>query len=172
MKQLLIFLFTLFFIKISFSQEIKTNLTLTEKQNAQWIEKFEKLTTKHSKITEIKNKIKADSIFRISNVTIHHWGSMKVERVSFGSSTKIYESNCECKIVFILSIKSNSYRLDYSEYKHTDDILKIINKSNINKMSVYKNAMASAMLGSRGRCGGIILHSNNKKLEKKIKKML
>ena len=80
----------------------------------------------------------------------------------------------ECKIQFLLTLKSdkNSYALDYSEFEHTDKIVPLINDSNIKKISLFKEDMALAMFGDRGKCGGLILYSDNRKLHKQIKNVL
>jgi len=172
MKRLLIFAFLLSFSNTIFSQEIKTDSLLTEKQNAEWITEFEKLDSKSEQIAGIKKKIESDSIYYVGNTHFHNSGNERVEHQTFGSGKKIYESNCECKIMFKLIVKSDEYLLDYSEFEHTDKILNLINDSNIEKITVYKNDFAPILFGQRAKCGGIILYSDNRKLKKKIKNVL
>mgnify|MGYP000442194018 CR=1 FL=1 len=57
MKQILIFALLLSVGKTIYSQEIKIDSILTEKQNAEWIEQFDKLDSKSEQIAEIKKKI-------------------------------------------------------------------------------------------------------------------
>ena len=172
LNQLLIFALVLAFSKTTYSQELKTDSLLTEKHNAEWIANFEKLESKSEQISEIKKKIINDSIFHISNINIHNWGFKKVERKSFGSGKKMYESNCECKIMFKLIIKSDEYLLDYSEFEHTDKIMNLINESNVDKITIWKNDMALTLFGERAKCGGIILYSDNRKLKRGIENVL
>jgi hypothetical protein len=157
-----------------FSQGDSINTGLTEKQNEEWINGFQKLTTKSAQLEFIKEKITRDSVCHLSNVNTHHWKFAKVERKSFGSGRTVRESNCDCKIQFLLSLKSvkNSIPLDYSEFEHTGIILSLINDSNISKISLFKEEMALALFGSRGKCGGIILYSENRKLRKLIRNEL
>jgi hypothetical protein len=172
MNRLLIFALLLSIGKAVYAQEIKTSSLLTEKQNAEWIAEFEKLVSKTDQIDGIKSKIINDSIFHISNVNIHNWSFKKIERQSLGYGKKIYESNCECKIMFKLIVKSDEYLLDYFEFEYTEKILNLINISNIEKITVFKNNMASILFGQRAKCGGIILYSDNQKLKEKIKNVL
>ncbi len=74
--------------------------------------------------------------------------------------------------MFKLIVKSDEYLLDYSEYEYTQKILDLINESNVDKITIYKNDMAGILFGERGKCGVIILYSNKRKLKKKIKKSL
>ncbi len=84
MKQFFILIILLQLSSSISSQEIKTNTFLTKKQNIEWIEKFEQLTSESNQIASIKNKILKDSLFHISNVSIHNWVFKKIERKSFG----------------------------------------------------------------------------------------
>jgi hypothetical protein len=169
MKRILIFALFLLFSKTIFSQEKETDSLLTEKQNAEWIAEFEKLDSKFEQLSQIKKKIESDSIYYVGNVHFHTSGNERVEHQTIGSGKKIYESNCECKIMFKLIVKSDEYILDFSEFEHTDNILNLINESNVDKITVWKNDMASVLFGQRAKCGGIILYSDNRKLKKKIK---
>ncbi len=172
MERLLIFALLVLVGKTFYSQEIKTDSLLTEKQNAEWIAEFEKLKSKSEQIAEIKKKIESDSIYYVGNTHFHNSGNERVEHQTFGAGKKIYESNCECKIMFKLIVKSDEYLLDYSEFEHTNKILSLINKLNIDKITVYKNDMAPILFGQRAKCGGIILYSDNRKLKKRIKNVL
>ncbi|MFD0991031.1 hypothetical protein ACFQ1R_13060 [Mariniflexile jejuense] len=172
MLRILIFALLLSFSNTIFSQEIKIDSLLTEKQNAEWIAEFEKLESKSEQIAELKKKIESDSIYYVGNTHFHNSGNERVEHQNFGSGKKIYESNCECKIMYQLMVKSDKYLLDYSEFEHTDKILNLINNSNIEKITVYKNDLAPILFGQRAKCGGIILYSDNRKLKKKIKNVL
>ncbi|MCC1485578.1 hypothetical protein [Winogradskyella immobilis] len=172
MIRILIFALLLSFSNTIFSQEIKTDSLLTEKQNAEWIAEFEKLESKSEQIAELKKKIESDSIYYIGNTHFHNSGNERVEHQTFGAGKKIYESNCVCKIMFKLIVKSDEYLLDYSEFEHTYEILNLINNSNIEKITVYKNDLAPILFGQRAKCGGIILYSDNRKLKKKIKNVL
>lgn len=172
MKQILIFAILLTFGKTIYSQETETDSLLTEEQNAEWIAEFEKLTSESNQIAEIKKKIVNDSIFYISNINIHNWGFKKVERKSLGSGKKIYESNCECKIIFKLVVNSAEYLLDYSEFKHTNKIINLIKETNIDKITIWQKDKALALFGQRAKCGAVVLYSDNRILKRKIKNVL
>jgi hypothetical protein len=172
MRSLLISIILLTFSNSISSQAIKTDTTLTKRQNAVWVEGFEKLTLESDQIASIKSKIEKDSVFYISNTAVHNWGFKKIERKSLGSGKKISKSNCECKIMFKLIVRSNEYILDYPEFENTPKILDLLNESIIDKITVFKNDVARTVFGERGKCGVIILFSNNGKLKRKIKKLV
>lgn len=152
--------------KLAFSQES----FLTEKQNAEWISNFEKLTIKKEQIKEIKSKIISDSIYtQVQGVCKTGVKVNKNEETTKNVSEK---SNCECKIVFVLGFKDDTYLLESIKSSKIDRTLKLITDENINEITILKGTMSSAIYGSRGRCGTVIMHSDNEKLERKLKSVL
>ena len=171
MKQLLIFVLLLTFNKTIFSQEIKTDSLLTEKQNAEWITEFEKLDSKSKQITEIKKKILSDSIYSKKNGHYRIGCRIIVKNGETIESAR-KRANCECKILFVLNFKRTGYLLDVSEYPKTVKRLDLINSKNINKIKVIKGIAASTLYGIDGRCGVVVLFSDDRKFKRKIKNVL
>ena len=171
MKKLLIIVLLLFLSKTLFSQEIKTDSLLTEKQNAEWISEFEKLDSKTEKISEIKKKIFADSIFIRKN-GYNRIGCRIIIKNGETLKKSIGKTNCECKIVFVLGFKKSAYLLEPIEYPKTNGILEMITEKNIDKITVLKGITASALYGTNGRCGVVVMYSGSRKFKRKIKNVL
>jgi hypothetical protein len=172
MKQLFTVLCIFLFYTEGFSQETKTDSLLTETKNIEWIAKFEKLSSKAEQITTIKQKIFADSIFIVHNTTYDRIGNQIVVRN--GNSLKKYPEKipCDCKILFKLSVRGDFYNLDPIRYLNTVKAVALLSEDFIEKITVLKNYTASAIYGSNGRCGVVILSSNSRKLKRKIRRVI
>jgi len=167
MKQFLILSLALLFYKDVLSQETKTDLILTKKQNAEWILKFEKLNSKSDQIAEIKKKIFADTICKQQK----SYCGIVVKSLEMIQET-LERSNCECKILFILNLKKSAYLLNPKKIHKTNRILELVIDKNIDKVTVLKGVSASALYGSNGRCGVITIHSDSRKLKRQVKNVL
>jgi hypothetical protein len=151
-----------------FAQEIKTDSILTEKQNAEWISEFEKLNSIPKKIVEIKVKIINDTLFN----RIEKPCKMEAIKLAYDVIEARYSSECQCKILFILSFKKFGYILNPLEYPKTSEILELINDKNIDEIKVYKGDDGARDFGTKGRCGVVVLNSKNRKLKRKVKNVL
>ncbi len=171
MKRLLIFALLLLVGKTIYSQEIKTDSLLTEKQNAEWIAEFEKLDSKSTQIAEIKKKIYADSIYIRQN-GYNRIGCRILIRDGETFKESLEKANCECKIVFVLGFKKSAYLLEPIEYSKTNRILELVTEKNIDKITVLKGDIASALYGTNGRCGVVVMYSDSRKFKRKIKNVL
>lgn len=171
MKQLLTFILIVSFNLSGNSQEAKTDSLLTEKQNAEWIAEFEKLTSESEQIAEIKKKIYADSIYIRQN-GYNRIGCRIIIRDRETFKQSLEKANCECKIVFVLGFKKSAYLLEPIEYPKTNKILELITEKNIDKITVLKGDIATALYGTNGRCGVIVMYSDSLKFKRKIKNVL
>jgi hypothetical protein len=146
---------------------VKTDSILTENQNIEWISKFEKLNSKPEQIIEAKKKILADTIYKRPTTSC---------RIIIQSQESIEEArakeNCECKIVFVLGFKKSAYLLEPIEYPKTNRILELVTEKNIDKITVLKGDIASALYGTNGRCGVVVMYSDSRKFKRKIKNVL
>ncbi|WP_299126013.1 hypothetical protein [uncultured Winogradskyella sp.] len=168
MQHFLILIFFLFIYNTTFSQEKKADSILTESQNANWITKFEKINSKSSQITAIKEKVLSDTIYNKKKIPCEVY-----VKEGETASEAIKKSDCQCKILFFLSVREDSYILDPILFTKTNQILELITSKNIDKMTIIrKENIASALYGSRGRCGVIIMTSNNRKFKRKLRKSL
>jgi hypothetical protein len=171
MKQILILALLLTVGKTTYSQEIKTDSLLTEKQNTQWIAEFEKLTSKSEQIAEIKKKIYADSIYIRQN-GYNRIGCRIIIKNKESIQEAIEKANCECKIVFVLALKKDGYLLDPIEYPKTNEILELILEGNIDRINILKGINAAVLYGTDARCGVVIMSSDSRKFKRKVKNVL
>ena len=171
MKQILIFALLLSVGKTIYSQEIKIDSLLTEKQNAEWIEEFDKLNSKTEQIAEIKKKIYTDSLFTTKNAQ-----NRKRSRIIIKELETLEEASgkasCECKIKFVLYFEEGSHFLDPIQFPKTNEILELITEKNIDIITIIKGYSGTALYGSQGKCGVVLINSNNRKLKRKIKNVL
>ena len=108
MKQILIFALLLSVGKTIYSQEIKIDSILTEKQNAEWIEQFDKLDSKSEQIAEIKKKIYTDSLFTTKNAQNRKKRKIIIKELdNFEEASG--KASCECKVIFVLYFEKGSH---------------------------------------------------------------
>lgn len=167
MKQLLFSALVLCFSNTIFSQEIKTDSLLTEKQNTEWISEFEKLDSKSEQLIQIKKKIFADTIYKKQQT---YCRIVIKDQETIQNAMK--KTNCECKIVFVLGFKREAYLLDPIEFPKTNKRLKLVTDRNIDKITVLKGDVASTLYGTNGRCGVVVMYSDSRKFKRKIKNVL
>ncbi len=168
MKRLLFFALLLSFVNTIFAQEIKTDSILTKKQNAEWISEFEKLDSIPIKIVQIKAKIINDTLFN----RIEKPCEMEVIKQAYDVIQIKDSSDCQCKILFVLSFKKFGYILNPLEYPKTTKILDLLNEKNIEEIKIYQGTDASRNFGTNASCGVVVLNSKNRKLKRKIKNVL
>lgn len=165
MKLLLLLSLALFINKIGLSQEVKNDAFLTEENNITWIKEFEKLNIKSDQILEIKRKVFGDTIYKRKR----SYCLMGVKKVEVLKRT-VDKTNFECKIMFILSLKGDMYILDHNENPKTSEILELVMTKNIDGITLVKKGdIALALYGSYGKCGVVILYSDNQRLYRKVK---
>lgn len=171
MKQILIFALLLSVGKKIYSQEIKIDSILTEKQNAEWIEQFDKLDSKSEQIAEIKKKIYTDSLFTTKNAQNRKKRKIIIKELdNFEEASG--KASCECKIIFVLYFEKGSHFLDPIEFPKTNEILELITEKSIDIISIIKGYNGTALYGSLGKCGVVLMNSNNRKLKRKLKNVL
>lgn len=168
MKKLILVGFILLLTKNVYAQETKFDKVLTEKRNIEWITKFEKLNSKNDQIAEIKKKIYADSMYIRQN-GYNRIGCKIIIQNEESFQKSLEKPYCECKIVFVLGFKKETYVLDPIEAPKTNERLKLVTDKNIDRIIVLKNDVASIMYGVKGRCGVIVMYSDSRKFKRKIK---
>ena len=171
MKQILIFALLLSVGKTIYSQEIKIDSILTEKQNAEWIEQFDKLDSKSEQIAEIKKKIYTDSLFTTKNAQNRKKRKIIIKELdNFEEASG--KASCECKVIFVLYFEKGSHFLDPIEFPKTNEILELITEKSIDIINIIKGYNGTALYGSVGKGGVGLMNSNNRKLKRKIKNVL
>ncbi|WP_109434488.1 hypothetical protein [Aquimarina sp. AU119] len=171
MKQILSILIILLINGFAFSQKTKSRPVLTEKQNAEWFMKFKQLTNKSEKITRIKQKIFSDSIYIRKNTFNIIGCRVDIEKTK-SLMRAMKKGCCECKIVFALKFKKQSYQLDPTEYTKVNEILELVEPQNIEEIKVLNGNSATELYGVNGKCGAVIMYSNNRKVKRTIENML
>lgn len=168
MKLLLFLGLALFVNRIGLSQEIKDDSFLTEAHNIVWIKEFEKLKVKSDQVVEIKRKVFGDTIYKRKR----NYCLMGVKKAEVLKRT-VEKINFECKIMFILSLKGDIYVLDQNENPKTNKISQLVTSKNIDRVRVLKKGDAAlALYGEYGKCGVVILYSDNRRLYRKVKNIL
>jgi hypothetical protein len=72
--------------------------------------------------------------------------------------------------MFILSLQGDMYILDLNENPKTNKVLELLNTKNIDEITVLKKGdVTLALYGEYGKCGVIILYSDNRSLYRKVK---
>jgi hypothetical protein len=166
MKQLLIFALILLINKSVLSQETKTDLILTKKQNVEWLMEFKKINSIKDKIEAIKKKVFEDRVYNVNEKSCFNL-------VDYDSPYNRKEQLLyECKITFVLKIKKEYYSLDIVNNPNTFKILNEVKVDYLSKIEIIEGELAYAYFGSYN-CGiGIIINSESKKLNRKIKNVL
>jgi len=74
--------------------------------------------------------------------------------------------------LFVLSTKKNNFIPLDIKHSNTSDILKLIKSKNIDQITILDQGKNTAIYGTKGKCGVVILSSKNAKLQKRIKTLL
>ena len=154
MKRILIFALFLSLSYTILSQEIKTDSLLTKKLNAEWILKFKSINSKKLKLESIKEKIYFDNKFNARRGTCF---------VEIDGNDEDYEDKkyyYECKVLFLLKLENKHYILGVH-------ILNQIKENNLDGITIIESDINLPKI-----CGNITIEINNKKLKRKIKKVL
>jgi hypothetical protein len=166
MKQLLIFALIILINKSVLSQETKTDSILTKKQNVEWMLEFKKINSTKDKIEAIKKKVFEDRVYNVNEKSC--FNLVDYDSPYYRKEQLLYE----CKITFVLKIKEEYYSLDIINNSNTFKILNEVKVDYISKIEIIEGKLAHAYFGSYN-CGiGIIINSESKKLNRKIKNVL
>jgi hypothetical protein len=144
---------------ISFSLFAQQDSILTKAENIAWLENFKKIETKAEQVEAIKAKIIADTVFYQNRK-----GCVYIIR----EGNHYLKPKAEAKILFVI----NGYILDPYFLPSTLEILPLINDDSITLIQLWEGNIAEAIGGSIATSGIVILHSNSRKLDRQIKRIL
>lgn len=163
-------LLALIFASLVYGQESISSAYLTSQENANWITKLSSTKPLDSQLQLIKQKITTDSIYTygISGNPCR----VGISQLKTKVNTKVRKANCDCKILFVLSTKKNNFIPLDIKHSNTSDILKLIKSKNIDQITILDQGKNTAIYGTKGKCGVVILSSKNTKLQKRIKTLL
>lgn len=140
--------------------------TLTDDINTRWIKGFEKMESKNAKLTAIKQKIFDD---RIYNIALKHSCLIIGDRLKSDLSKE--KHYYECKILFILNLFDRSIVLNAATNKKILLACREIRGQNIDSIMILNFRQSSALYGSDGRCGVVILKSKSRKLKRHLEEL-
>jgi len=158
MKKIIVILLAILKFGSSYSQ------VPTIQTNTKWLKELDSLTDKQSKIKFVINKIKTDSVYK-SDVKLSTYIS------SNGHLHDKIGNEVPCKIIFTLKQKKTMYLLDLSMFPNYSAILEYFDSDTISEIQIVDGAAATAIFGTRGNCGVVILKSNDRKLRKLLRKI-
>ena len=158
-------LFLLFILNFTYCNSFSQD-TLTDFTNARWMEEFNKIESTNEKLTAIKQKIFDDRIYG---------APLKRSCLIIGDIAKSNVSKekryYECKILFVLKLFNKSILLDAET---TETILlasRSITEKNIDSILSLSGLQSTALYGSDGRCGVVIMSSTSRKLKRRLKEL-
>lgn len=163
----LIYILSIIFFGITYSQENKTFDCNLQLENKLWKTEFEKAKSKSERIELIKRKIKSDSIYKQSEPKI-----ITVHSATYYNNHKDKNGNeCGCKILFILHYKKRkAIILNLNERPELKIVVEKLNSDNVEQIwYVFKKETAQAVYGMSGKCGFVQLKITDRKLKRLIK---
>jgi len=151
----------------TYSQENNTSDCNLQAENNIWKTKFEKAESKSERIELIKAKIKADSIYKQSDLkikTAHSPTIVNEHENKFGTE-------CGCKILFVLHYKNRrAIIINLNEKPELSVVVDKLNSVNVAQIwSEFKEEIAGNVYGVAGKCGFVQMKITDRKLKRLIK---
>jgi hypothetical protein len=146
-------------------------LILTREQNDKWYEDL-KSSNLVNQLDLIKSRMLSDtSIF----ITKLYPDRLTIDRFPQLDSLRKIRTIGFCKPLYVISFKQKEI-----EYLHFDNpiqtypikrIAELINSNNIYEVEILKDDNATAIYGTNGNCGVLLLKTNNRKFWKELKRL-
>jgi hypothetical protein len=133
------------------------------KENLVWLQKLEKISLKKDKIDFVIQKIKSDSIYKDATVSIATYSPLD------GHIHPLKGNEVYCKIVFVLTRKKKAKILNLNKSPSYSRILKYLNSTSINKITILESITADSFFGNKGKCGVVYLETSDKRLMRLVK---
>ena len=151
----------------TYAQEYKTSDCNLQTENQLWKTEFEKAEFKSERIELIKAKIKADSIYKQSELKIKNVHSATI----FNEHENQNGIECGCKILFVLHYKKRkSIIVNLNEKPELRIVVDKLNSENVERIWYeFKKETAQAVYGVSGKCGFVQLRITDRKLKRLIK---
>ncbi|WP_336093900.1 hypothetical protein [Leeuwenhoekiella sp. CH_XMU1409-2] len=153
--------FLLFALALSASaQDVKPKDRLTQEENETWLQKYQQLDDSEEKLKMIKAKILYDAQFVGPRPGISLTGLNEAQRQALKErESKKPKVTADCKILFVLQT-TQSHFLDLEkspQYKAFVEHLETFSISD----TILTGASASAIYGTRARCGVVLLKTED-----------
>jgi hypothetical protein len=157
-------IFSLFVLHFCAAQTKTDTICDLQSKNSKWKTAFESTNSKSGRIALIKEKVFADSVYSDYNA------GFKTHEVIYRAHDKS-GNDCGCRIFFHLNyLKTKALVLNLSENPKIRSIVDILDDSNIDEIIPLFDRKAESLYGTFGKCGAVILKTNDKKLIQLIKK--
>jgi hypothetical protein len=156
MRVLMLTIFS--FLTISLYGQSKDDLILTQEQNDKWFETFEQLTLRNQ-IEFLNKRLLADTnIFVTTNFERLETVQLNGRQVGF------------CKPIIVAAGVEISIE-NRTEPRDVRHLTSLLNTKTVERIEVVKGDQATALLGSRGICKGIIISINGRRTTRKLEKL-
>ncbi|WP_405211919.1 hypothetical protein [Dokdonia sp. Asnod2-E02] len=166
MKKIL-YILTILVFGVTYAQETKTSDCSLQVENKVWKREFEKAESKSERIELIKAKIKADSIYKQSDIKIKTAHSPTI----INEHENQYGTECGCKILFVLHYKNRrAIIVNLNEKPELSVVIDKLNSENVAQIwSEFKEEIAGTVYGVAGKCGFVQMKITDRKLKRLIK---
>jgi hypothetical protein len=155
---LIVFAFCYFCV---YGQKLTDNIIITNKdQNDNWLTNLEKQETSRQKEI-IADRLLADTLTYLKGT-----GDRIILKPQIDSAKA--DVNCRPQIIWNgipLYVKNSTSTGTVKE------MASMLRQAKINKIEIIRDERATALYGSRGLCGLLLISSNDKKLKRQIKKL-
>ncbi|MFK7748756.1 MAG: hypothetical protein AB8B65_10215 [Kordia sp.] len=141
-------------------EKVHQKKQLTETENTAQLNLLKSDASIAEKLVAIKNEIQTAASYNFPR-----------RRIKSDNNREYVSFPVECEMIFRLSVKDVVYELNYKLTQNLDKKLQLLTAKNIDSMTVVEGITATALFGSNGSCGVVILHSNNRKLKRKLRKL-
>lgn len=166
----ILYISTFIFLGIAYAQADKTSDCNLPIENELWKIEFEKAKSKSERIKLIKTKIKADSIYKRTE--------LKIKTVHLPTIINEHENQygikCGCKILFVLYYKRRkAITINLNERPELSILVNKLSSENIKQIWFeFEKETAQAIYGVAGKCGFVQLKITDRNLRQIIKNLI
>ncbi|WP_154648949.1 hypothetical protein [Leeuwenhoekiella blandensis] len=142
------------------AQETNTKVRLTQEENETWLQDYQQVEDSEEKLNMVKTKILYDAQFVGPRPGISLTGLNEAQRQALKEQeSKKPRITADCKILFVLQT-TQSHFLDLEKSPQYKPFVEHLETFSISD-TILTGASASAIYGTRARCGVVLLKTED-----------
>jgi hypothetical protein len=144
-----------------YGQKFTDNITIVNKdENDNWLTNLEKQETNTQKVL-VADRLLSDTLAYVKATG---------DRIKFKPQTDSAKVDVRCRPQIIFN-GIPLYIKNRTPTKSVRELSSLLRQAKINKIEIVRDEKATALYGTQGLCGLILISSDDKKLRKQVKKL-